>query len=88
MKDERSKIAVMPKTHVDDNGAQFGFKNIPFGVVSTQDDPVPKAATRLFRHVFRLPDLISRNLMGNLDEETRSALLKVCSNGYRLAYAD
>jgi len=68
---------MMPITHADDDDAQFGLKNIPFGVVSTQDDSEPKTATRLLGHVFRLPDLISRGLVSTLDEETRLALLKV-----------
>lgn len=74
---ERLVTTIMSSTHVDDDDSQFGLANIPFGVVSTQDDSTPKAATRLFGQVFRIPDLISKGLMNSLDEGTMSALLKV-----------
>ncbi|KAK5098953.1 hypothetical protein LTR24_001581 [Lithohypha guttulata] len=66
----------MPPTRAEDEDAQFGFANIPFGVVSTDDDQTPQIATRLFGHVFKLPTLIRKGLLGSLEEETRSALLK------------
>ncbi|KAK5942062.1 hypothetical protein PMZ80_006015 [Knufia obscura] len=67
----------MSSTHGEDDDAQFGLTNIPFGIVSTQEDSTPKAATRLFSHVFRLSDLMSKGLMDSLDEQTTSALLKL-----------
>ena len=73
-----SAFPTMPPTPAEDEDAQFGFANIPFGVVSTDDDQIPQIATRLFGHVFKLPTLIRKGLLGSLEEETRSALLKVC----------
>lgn len=74
---ESSAFLTMPPSYAEDEDAQFGFANIPFGVASTDDDQTPQIATRLFGHVFKLPTLIRKGLMGSLEEETRSALLKV-----------
>lgn len=61
----------------DDDSAQFGLANIPFGVVSTGADTTPKIATRLRNKVFLIPDLISNGLLDDVQENIRKALSEV-----------
>lgn len=57
--------------------AHFTLTNLPFGVISTKDDPSPRIATRLYSNVFILPELINHGLLTRLSEETKTALSQV-----------
>jgi len=59
--------------------SQFGLANIPFGVVSTKADPIPKIATRVFDQVFLIPNLVANGHLDHLNPSTRSSLLQVWS---------
>lgn len=70
------------------DGDQFGLANIPFGVVSTAQDPIPRIATRLNDQVFTLPDLIENGLLDHLDQDIKSSLSQVgdcCFSHFRWA---
>ena len=69
--------ATMTTTSSTNESAQFGPTNIPFGVISTNDNPKPRIATRLFDQVFSLADLISRGYLDKLDDQTKSSLTQV-----------
>ena len=61
----------------DDDNSQFGLANIPFGVVSTKGDPIPKIATRVFDQAFLIPNLVTNGHLDHLNPSTRSSLLQV-----------
>lgn len=62
-----------------DENSQFGLANIPFGVVSTKADPIPKIATRLFDQVYLIPNLVANGHLDQLSPSTRSSLFQVWS---------
>lgn len=55
----------------------FTISNIPFGVVSTSDNPKPQIATRLHGDVFLIPKLLESRLLGEVDREVYEALVEV-----------
>lgn len=71
-------IANMSSSSDFDDDQHFTLANIPFGVVSTTDQPTTKRiATRLYGDVYIVPELISHELLGNLAEDVKHALSQV-----------
>lgn len=58
----------------------FTISNIPFGVVSTPDEPRPQIATRLYGDVFIVPKLIEKGLLAQLDQDVHTALHEVSTS--------
>lgn len=55
----------------------FTISNIPFGVVSTAEEPKHQIATRLHGDVFVISKLIEQGLLGELAAEVKAALCEV-----------
>lgn len=56
---------------------QFSLENIPFGVVSTQTESTPQAATRVFGNVILISKLLASGALPSIDQQTRDALEEV-----------
>lgn len=63
----------------------FTISNIPFGVVSTSEEPKHQIATRLHGDVFIIPKLVEKELLGELEPAVHAALLEV---GLTLVYLE
>ena len=71
---------------MENESAQFGIANIPFGIVSTSHDAHRKAATRYLDKVLLLPDLIANGHFAEtgIQAETLASLSEVrCQSCWR-----
>lgn len=59
-------------------GSPFTLQNIPFGVVSTQQDPSPRCATAIGDYAVDLKSLSSSGFFN--DSVVKEALSQVCPN--------